>query len=457
MSALIIAVVLGIIVLYLGFLKNKAILSPVAVAGLLITLYFAAGDWNSGTRYFHDMIVFDNFSVAFNISMIILTILIFLFGMDYYKTMEFHVSEHYALMIFALTGAFLMTSFSNFIMLFLGIEILSIPLYVLAGGKKYSYRSNEASFKYFMLGSFATAIFLFGVALIYGQTASFYLPEIETYVSGCNGVLHPMLMIGLLFVLIGVAFKIAAVPFHFWSPDVYEGAPTLVTAFMSTVAKTAGFAAFYRLLGMGLLPLPVPLEKALWVMTGLTLLVGNLGALRQTSFKRMMAYSSIAHSGFIMLAMLSQHDSAASVLIYYTFVYSLATIPIFIIFILVKRASNGLEQISSFQGLYKEKPWIAVALVILLASMAGIPPTAGFLAKYQVFVLSIGKGYLFISFFAIIMAIIGIYYYFNVIREAYSESEGARPIVVSRINTALIIVCCMAVIVLGIFFKNIQL
>jgi NADH-quinone oxidoreductase subunit N len=457
MNALIITVVLGIIVLYLGFMKNKTILSPVAVAGLLIVLFFAAADWNSGTTHFHDMILFDNFSVAFNISMIILTILIFLFGMDYYKTMEFHVSEQYALMIFALTGAFLMTSFSNFIMLFLGIEILSIPLYVLAGGKKYSYRSNEASFKYFMLGSFATAIFLFGIALVYGATASFYLPEIENFVAGCNGELHPMLLIGLLFILVGVAFKIAAAPFHFWSPDVYEGAPTLVTAFMSTVAKTAGFAAFYRLLGMGLLPLPVPLEKALWVMTGLTLLIGNLGALRQTNFKRLLAYSSIAHSGFIMLAMLSQHDSSASVLLYYTFVYSLATIPIFIIFILAKRASNGLEQISAFHGLHREKPWIAVAMVILMCSLAGIPPTSGFLAKYQVFVLSIGQGYLFISFFAIVMAIIGVYYYFSVIREVYSESDTKRPVIVSGMNAALIILCTIGVLVLGIFPWKLQL
>lgn len=455
MSALIITVVLGIVVLYLGFLNKKAILSPVAVAGLLVVLWFTSGEWNSGAAYFHDMVVFDNFSVAFNISMIILTILIFLFGMDYYRTMEFHVSEHYALMIFALTGAFLMTSFSNFIMLFLGIEILSIPLYILAGGKKYSYRSNEASFKYFMLGSFATTIFLFGIALIYGTTASFYLPEIEQYVAGCNGELHPMLMIGLLFVLIGVAFKIAAAPFHFWSPDVYEGAPTLVTVFMSTVAKTAGIAAFYRLLGMGLLPLPVPLERALWVMTGLTLLVGNMGALRQTSFKRLLAYSSIAHSGFIMLAMLSQHDNSASTLLYYTFVYSLAVIPVFIIFILVKRASNGLEQLSAFNGLFREKPWIAAAFVILMASLAGIPPTSGFLAKFQVFVLSIGQGYLFISLFAIVMAIVGVYYYFMVIREAYTESEFAKPIVLNQLNAALIIICTLGVLILGIFYRAI--
>jgi len=365
--------------------------------------------------------------------------------------MKNHVAEHYALMVFALAGAFLMTSFSNLIMLFLGIEILSISLYVLAGGKKYSYRSNEASFKYFMLGSFATAIFLFGIALVYGASATFYLPEIKVYIAHFNGNLPPMVLIGLLFILIGVAFKVAAAPFHFWSPDVYEGAPTLVTVFMATVVKTAGFAAFYRLLNMGLLPLPGPLEKALWVMTGLSLLIGNLGALRQTNFKRLLAYSSISHSGFIMLAMLSQHESSASTILYYTFVYSLATVPMFIIFIFVKRANQGLETLHIFQGLFKQKPWIAVFATIFLMSLAGIPLTAGFLAKYQVFVLSISQGYLTISIFAILMAVIGIYYYFFVVREVFTETSDSNPIVISPLNGALIVVCGVATVVFGIF------
>jgi len=451
MSALIFTIFLGIVVLYLGFTKNKAILAPVAITGLGVSLILSIRDWGLGSSFFHDMIVLDNFSIAFNISMIIITILIFLFGVDYYETMEFHVAEHYALMLFALTGAFLMTSFSNLIMLFLGIEILSIPLYVLAGGKKYSYRSNEASFKYFMMGSFATAIFLFGIALVYGASATFYLPEIKIYIAQFNGHLPPMLMVGLLFILIGVAFKVAAAPFHFWSPDVYEGAPTLVTAFMATVVKTAGFAAFYRLLGMGLLPLPAQLEKALWVMTWLTLLIGNLGALKQTNFKRLLAYSSISHSGFIMLAMLSQHNSSASVILYYTFVYSLATVPLFIIFILMKRASDGHEDLYIFRGLYKQRPWIAVPAILLLMSLAGIPPTSGFMAKYQVFVLSISQGIILTSIFAIIMAIIGVYYYFFVIREILTDKEQPYPIVVSKINGTLIIVCTVAVLFMGIF------
>jgi NADH-quinone oxidoreductase subunit N len=238
---------------------------------------------------------------------------------------------------------------------------------------------------------------------------------------------------------------------------VYEGAPTLVTTFMATVAKTAGFAAFYRLLGMGLLPLPVSLEKALWVMTGLSLLIGNLTALKQANFKRLLAYSAIAHSGFMMLAMLSQHSSSASVLLYYSFVYSLATVPLFIIFILVKRASNGQEVIHIFQGLYKEKPWIAAITTVLLMSLAGIPLTAGFMAKYQVFVLSISMGYLSITIFAILMAIIGIYYYFFVIREVFTDGKHQNPMVVSKLNAALILTCGAAVVFFGIIVVNLPI
>ncbi|MCX6230555.1 MAG: NADH-quinone oxidoreductase subunit N [Bacteroidetes bacterium] len=457
MNALIFTSILGIVILYLGFTNYKKILSPVAITGLLISLYLSWKEWGLGSKIFHDMIIFDNFSIAFNISMLIITILIFLFGIDYYKLMEFHVAEQYALMIFALVGAFLMTSFSNLIMLFMGIEILSIPLYILAGGKKTSFRSNEASFKYFMLGSFATAFFLFGVALVYGASASFYLPEIKSYIAQFNGNLPPMLMLGLLFILIGIAFKVAVAPFHFWSPDVYEGSPTLVTVFMATVVKTAGFAAFYRFLGMGLLPLPSHLEKALWVMTALSLFIGNLAALNQTNFKRLLAYSSISHSGFILLILLSQHNSSASVLLYYTFVYSLATVPLFIIFVLMKRATEGIEDLTIFRGLFKEKPWIAVFITILLLSLAGIPPTAGFMAKYQVFVLSISQGYLFISIFAIIMAIIGIYYYFFVMREVFTESKIPNPIIVGKLNAAIIIACGIAVLISAFFIWNLPL
>jgi NADH-quinone oxidoreductase subunit N len=254
-----------------------------------------------------------------------------------------------------------------------------------------------------------------------------------------------------------VSFKVAVAPFHFWSPDVYEGSPTLVTAFMATVVKTAGFAAFYRLLGMGLLPLPAPLEKTLWVMTGLSLLVGNLAALKQLNFKRLLAYSAIVHTGFMMLAMLSQHDSSGSVLLYYTFVYSLATVPMFIIFIHMKRASNGLEELNIFRGLYKKKPWMAVFMTIFMMSLAGIPITAGFMAKYRVFVLSISQGFLAISIFAIVMAIIGIYYYFYVLREAFTESDVSNPIVVNKLNSAIIIICGVAVVLLGIFVVNVPI
>ena len=245
---------------------------------------------------------------------------------------------------------------------------------------------------------------------------------------------------GLFFVLVGLGFKVAAVPFHFWSPDVYEGSPTLITAFMSTVVKTAAFAALYRLVDIDIV-LPEALVKALWGMTFLTLAVGNLVALRQSSFKRLMAWSSIANSGFLLLLLLAQHRQAESALFYYLFTYSISTLGLFVIFILVKRAANGDERMQAFRGLFRAKPWVAIVTMILMLSLAGIPPLAGFMAKYQVLMMAIDRGFLKTALFAVAMTLIGMYYYLLVVREAFTPMEDpARP-VISLPNAALILAC----------------
>ncbi|MFT3884562.1 MAG: NADH-quinone oxidoreductase subunit N [Flavobacteriales bacterium] len=242
---------------------------------------------------------------------------------------------------------------------------------MLAGGKRHSYRSGEASFKYFLLGSFATAFFLMGIALIYGMTASFDLAQVKDYAQ--RHVAHPetLFVLGLFFVAVGLSFKIAAVPFHFWSPDVYEGAPTLVTAFMATVVKTAAFVAMYRFVNMT--PMPDALGKTLLLMTVLTLFIGNVVALRQSQFKRLMAYSSIAHSGFLLMAVLSNSPYTGQVLFYYTFTYALATVGLFMVLTLAKRAANGDENIRIFRGLLRARPWLGIVTMLLLLSLAGIP------------------------------------------------------------------------------------
>jgi NADH-quinone oxidoreductase subunit N len=350
-----------------------------------------------------------------------------------------------------LTGGLLLTSYTNLLMLFLGIEILSIPLYILAGGKKRSYRSSEASFKYFLLGSFATAFLLMGIALIYGVTASFELDVIQAKLAGGSST-HILFLLGSFFVAIGLSFKVAAVPFHFWSPDVYEGAPTLVTTFMATVVKTAAFAGFYRFIHMT--GLPPALANTLLVMTVMTLLVGNVVAMRQSQFKRLMAYSSIAHSGFLLMAILANGAMTANTLFYYTFTYALATVGLFIVLTLAKRAANGNEAISIFRGLFRANPWLAVVTMLLLLSLAGIPLTAGFIAKYQVFMLAIGAGFIKTAVFAVVMALVGIYYYVLVIREAFTPAEETPVLVVSPLNWLVITLCGISVVAFAVWPLN---
>ncbi|MBK9421671.1 MAG: NADH-quinone oxidoreductase subunit N [Flavobacteriales bacterium] len=455
MSALILISVLGVLVLYLGLFAKKSWLAPVGILGLLGAIALFYTGWHINHPLLGGMVVFDRFSIGFNIGMAIITVLIFLFGPDYYARKEHHVAEQYALMLFALVGGFILTSYSSLLMLFLGIEILSIPLYILAGAKKHSLRSNEASFKYFLLGAFSTAFLLMGIALLYGITGSFHLDALAAHMTQSGGS-DLMLNFGLFFVVTGLAFKVGAVPFHFWVPDVYQGSPTLVMTFMATVVKMAGFAAFFRFIDMT--GMPDALARIMVLLTIATLLVGNVIALKQTNFKRLMAYSSVSHSGFLLLALLSDHGLEAGhgmavghTLLYYTFTYSLATIGLLILFTIAKRANNGAEHNNIFQGLFAAKPWLALCALAMFLSLAGIPLTAGFVAKYQVFLLAIGAGWLKVMLFGVLMALLGIYYYIMVVREVFVRPAHTVTFVVSPLNWLVISLCAVGVLVLGVW------
>ncbi len=448
MSALVLISVLGVVLLYLGLFGNRSLLAPVGIVGLLLAFVFFAADWQLENPLFGGLVQFDTYARSFSMVLIVVTVLLFLFGIDYYAKVRENVAEQYALMLFSLIGGLLITSFSNLIVLFLGIEILSIPLYILAGGKRDSFRSGEAAFKYFVQGSFASGFLLLGLALLYGSTASFDLAAIEAHAASIGTGTDMLFLLGLFFTIAGVAFKVAAVPFHFWSPDVYEGAPTLVTAFMSTVVKTAAFAAFYRLIGH--MQLPEAVHTMLILMTICTLFLGNIVALRQTQFKRLMAYSSIAHTGFLLLAFLCFDARTPDVLFYYLGTYALATVGLFIVLTLAKRAAKGDEHIHIFRGLFRSNPWLAIVTMLLLLSLAGIPLTAGFVAKYRVFVLSLANGYLLTTAFAVVMALVGIYYYVIVIREAFTPGERGLQLVVAPLNWLVISLCGIAVVALGV-------
>ena len=449
MSALVLLSVLGVVLLYLGLFSGRGILAPVGILGLLAAFVLFAADWHLESPLFGGLVIFDTYARSFSLVMIVVTVLLFLFGMDYYAKVRENVAEHYALMVFSLVGGVLICSFTNLVMLFLGIEILSIPLYILAGGKRDSFRSGEAAFKYFLQGAFASGFLLMGLALIYGATASFDLAAIEAWSAVAANGGNMLFLLGLFLTLAGLAFKVAAVPFHFWSPDVYEGAPTLITAFMSTVVKTAAFAAFYRFIAN--IQLPGAVENMLVVMTLFTLFLGNIVALRQTQFKRLMAYSSIAHTGFLLLAFLGTDSRTPDVLFYYLGTYALATVGLFIVLTLAKRAALGDENIRIFRGLFRSNPWIAIAAMLMLLSLAGIPLTAGFVAKYRVFVLGITNGFLWTTLFAVVMALVGIYYYILVIREAFTpQDQETKALAVAPINWLVISLCGAGVVALGV-------
>jgi NADH-quinone oxidoreductase subunit N len=422
MTALLILFVTAIAVLFAGLTKKRNLLQPIALIGSLLALGNLWIDFPIGWNDMYlSMFRFDRFALAFSgVAILATTLIIGLSGWGF-RQLNDTLGDNYGLILFSLCGALVMFSFTNMVMLFLGIEILSIPLYVLAGSRRDDLSGNEAALKYFLMGAFATGIFLFGVALTYGAAGSFDLQAIASAISDGRHSAG-MLNAGILLIIIGLSFKISAVPFHFWAPDVYQGSPNLVTAFMATVVKTAGFAAFYRLFSMAF-----PGAQSFWslpvaVVAALTMTVANLTAIFQTDFKRMMAYSSISHAGYLLLAVLAiRTEGGDNAMLFYVLTYSLATVCAFGAYMVVAE-QNGDGSFSAFNGLSKKQPLLAAVLAISMLSLAGIPPTAGFFGKYFLFTAAFAK-YPWLVVLAVINSAISIYYYFKIIIAMYFARE----------------------------------
>jgi NADH-quinone oxidoreductase subunit N len=448
MAAIISLSVLGILVLFLGIMKKKSLLLPAIFSGLIISLGLTMSSWNTHVHYFSNMMILDNYSVAFNTVLIFTTFLIFLFAGHYYRDVQRPLDDIYAILIFALAGCVMMTSFGNLVILFLGIETLSIALYVLAGSHKEAITSNEATLKYFLLGSFLSGFLLFGMALIYGASGSFDLEAISAFCLKSGGTVSPMFRAGLFLIIIGLAFKIAIVPFHFWAPDVYEGTPTLLTAFMATVVKTASIVALYRLFSIAFQSIHAIWEITLAILAALTILLGNLTGLYQPGLKRMLAYSSISHSGYMMLAVLAFSSFTSGALLLYTASYSVATVTAFGILILI-RGAKGNDFFTSFEGLAKVNPLEAFCLTISLLSLTGIPPLAGFMAKYYLFAAAIDKGYLWLVIIAIIGSAISAAYYFKPVISMYLKEGVGIKIETSRVFKTHLVFLTVLTLLLG--------
>jgi NADH-quinone oxidoreductase subunit N len=371
---------------------------------------------------------------------------IFLFTKDIAKV-GINDAEYFALIFFALSGVGILVCFQSMFMLFLGIEILSIPQYILAGADKRNIKSNEASLKYFLMGAFSTGILLMGITLIYGSTGSFQLDVIGKSLANAN---DSMALMGILFLIVAMGFKASAAPFHVWTPDVYDGSPTAFTPFMASIAKVAVFAAFVQLFHTSFYQLSGAWKNSIILIICLTLLIGNITAVYQQSVKRMLAYSSIAQAGFMLFAVYGSAASAPKSLLLYGASYMLATMVIFSV--ITKLKDYTFE---GFNGLAKQEPVLAFAAAISLFSLAGIPLTGGFFAKYYMLNSAMQNGMpIWCLIFAVLLAAVSVYYYFKVIRAAYFE-ESTHSVIAPNAELdgaykAMLIIACITIIALGL-------
>lgn len=427
MNTLIAIIGLGVLCLLFEIMNFRKAIIPVTILGLMGILGLTLSELNSPAAYYNNMIVVNKFSVAFSSLFIVLTIFLVALSDNFYEKHQTKISDYIAIKIFLLSGAVAMVSFGNLSMFFLGIEILSISLYVLAASDRMNIKSNEAGLKYFLMGSFASGILLFGICLIYGAMGTFDITEISEYTRSAE--LPSWFFIGIVLLTIGMLFKIAAVPFHFWAPDVYQGAPALTTATMSTLAKVVAMASLYKLLTAMNVEITYGFQIVIVVISIASMTVGNIMALKQTNVKRMLAFSGISHAGFMLMALLSATTAAGS-LLYYATAYSLAGIAAFTALLYVCK-DKGNEEISHFNGLGKTNPILAAVLTASLLSMAGIPVFAGFFAKLMLFTQTIQSGYLIVVIAAVINSIISIGYYFKLILAMYTkdaaEEKQATP------------------------------
>lgn len=448
MKTLVYTSALGLLCMLAEMFNLRKFILPLAVAGLLAIFGLNAMSWGVNQGFYHNMVVIDNYSVVFSGLLIMLAVFIVILSGNFYKNEQSKISDYLAIIIFTLCGALALVSFGNMAMFFLGIEVLSISLYILAGSKRKELRSNEAAMKYFLLGSFASGILLFGIALIYGETGSFDLLNISEYTGMAQP--SPLFFIGAGMILIALLFKVSAAPFHFWAPDVYEGSPTLTTAMMATIAKIAAFAAFYRLFSSSLI---LSFPTYAWVMSGvtaLTIVIGNFSALNQDSFKRMLAFSGISHAGYMLLGIISLYGKTDNALFYYSLAYGVSSIAAFAIAILVA-ANAGSEKFEAFNGLGKRKPLLALALTIAMLSMSGIPPFAGFFGKYYIFSEAIRTGHLGLVVLAVVNSIVGVYYYFKVIMAMYTKESSDVVFTIKPAYSLVIAICVLLTILVGIF------
>lgn len=422
---------------------QKSYLAYISFFGIVATAVLVGAGWGAHIESFGGSVVLDNFATFFKMTFLIAAGLTVLISDRYMEREECNHGELYPLILFAVVGMMLMASGTDLMTIFLGLEVMSVTLYVLAGFNRANKKSNEAGLKYFLLGSFSTGFMLYGMALIYGATGTTRLYKIAAILGQMTlPSANILLVAGMLLMMTGFAFKIAAAPFHMWTPDVYEGAPTPMTAFMSAGPKAAGFAALMRLFLLALPTLQIEWSQVLWVLAVLTMTIGNITALRQDNIKRVLAYSSIAHAGYALVGFAAGNGTGTAGILFYMLSYSFMNIGAFAIIILVAKKGETNGNVSDFAGLGFKRPVLAVAMTIFLFSLAGVPPAAGFIGKFYLFAGAIQKGYIWLAVIGVLNSAASAYYYLRIMvymymKEPTEEFEWVQ--VTAPVTLALII------------------
>lgn len=449
MSVLIIVFITAIAALFTGVFNQGKFARYISLLGLFIALSVSYCPESAFFSQYENMYLYSEDTALFTrISLVVSILLCFIAGFAF-SNHRSHQSELYALMLMALCGAFVLFGYQNLVTLFIGIEILSIPLYVMAGANKTDLRSNEASVKYFLMGCFATGFLLFGIAMVYGSAGSFDLKTIQSFVE--KNPSDAMMLIGVLLMICSMAFKVSLAPFHMWSPDVYQGAPSLITAFMASIVKIAGFYAFFRLMTIAFGGAYSEWFNVVGVLAIITLLLANVMGLAQTNAKRMLAYSSVSHAGYIALIFFGTNALSTYNLAFYLFAYSLATVGVFMSLIWVEKLKRETSY-NAFRGLAKTEPLLATVSAISMLSMAGIPLTAGFMGKFALFSQAI-NGAAFLVLVAILGSAISIAYYLRLIIAMFffKESSFNTSEKVSFTYNVVSIFIIIALIIMGIY------
>jgi NADH-quinone oxidoreductase subunit N len=428
---LVTALLVMMVDLFLGK-DHKGHLAWLSLAGVLVAAGLSSYIWDGNDPVLHDMLAADGYALFLNLVILTAAALAILFSVEYTARTGLARGEYYTLLLLSTTGMMLMAAAINLMTIFLALEILSLALYVLVGLNRAEMRSAEAAMKYLLLGAFASGFLLYGMALIYGQVGTTSLTGVHDYVLSLGGDVPALLLLGTGLMIVGFGFKVALVPFQMWTPDVYEGAPTSVTAFMSVGAKAAGFAALGRVALYALGDLSADWVWVLAVLAALTMTVGNLAALRQSNLKRMLAYSSIAHAGYILVGLAAGSEAGASAVLFYLFSYAFMNVGAFAIIIAVGRIGDTTgqgETVDDFSGLAAQKPGLAAAMTLFMLSLAGVPPLVGFMGKLYVFGAAVQSDLTWLAIFGVINSVISAYYYLRVVVFMYmkegQETEGA--------------------------------